>query len=246
MHNLDRTRLEGDFEDDYGSGQDAGFDDEAGLFEVDDGIDDEAEWGTEAEWRNEAAAITISGSPFDEAEEMELAAELVEVLGTADDAELEQFLGRIVRRAKRGLRRAGRAVRRAVRSPVGRAIARGVRGIARRALPVVGGAFGGPAGAAIAAKGGRVLGLELEGLSPEDQEFEVARRIVRLAGEATSMAAAVPENIDDQETAATALRLAARKHAPGLAGRGRQRALARGSQAGRWVRRGDTIVLMGV
>jgi hypothetical protein len=27
--------------------------------------------------------------------------------------------------------------------------------------------------------GGRMFGLELEGLSPEDQEFEVARRVVK-------------------------------------------------------------------
>jgi hypothetical protein len=239
MHNLDRTRLEGDFEDGYGGGHHAGFDGEAEFFEMDDGFDQEAEWGYEA------PTVTIAGSPFDEAEEMEIAAELVEVLGGGDDEELEQFLGRIVRRAGRGLRRAGRAVRRAVRSPVGRAIARGARNIARRALPVVGGALGGPAGAAVASKAGQVLGLELEGLSPEDMEFEAARRIVRLTGEATSMAAAVPENVDDQEAAATALRLAARKHAPGL-GRGGGKGAPGGRQSGRWVRRGDTIVLMGV
>jgi hypothetical protein len=234
MHNLDRTRLEGDFEDGHG----AGFDDEGGLFEMDGEAEGEAEWGYEP------AAVTIAGSPFDEAEEMEAAAQLVEILGTGDDEELEQFLGRLVRRAGRGLRRAGRAVRRAVRSPVGRAIARGARNIARRALPVVGGALGGPAGAAVASRAGQVLGLELEGLSPEDQEFEAARRIVRLTGEATSMAAAVPENVDDQEAAVTALRMAARKHAPGLARGGRTS--AGGGQSGRWVRRGDTIVLMGV
>lgn len=239
MHNLDRTRLEGDFEDGY----DAADHDEAEFFEMEDDFEAEGD----AEWGDESAAVTIAGSPFDESEEMELAAELVEVLGTGDDAELEQFLGRLVRRARRGLRRAGRSVRRAVRSRVGRAIARGARRIARRALPVVGGAFGGPAGAAIASKAGRVLGLELEGLSPEDQEFEAARRIVRLTGEATSMAAAVPETVDDDEAATTALRLAARKHAPGVAGGARSAVGGRssGRSSGRWVRRGNTIVLMG-
>jgi hypothetical protein len=240
MHNLDRTQLEREFEDDYGSGQHRGFQHEEeyfGEFETDDGYDDEAGWGFEAE------AVAIPGSPFDEAEEMDLAAELVEVLENADDDELEQFLGRIVRRAGRGLRRAGRAVRRAVRSPVGRRIARGVRGIVRRALPVVGGALGGPAGAAAASTAGQVLGLELEGLSPEDQQFEVARQIVRLTGEAASMAAAVPENIDDAEAAATALRMSSRKHAPGLGPGGRTQT---GERSGRWIRRGKTIVLMGV
>jgi hypothetical protein len=236
MHNLDRTQLEG--ADDYGSVNDA-LHDEGEFFETNDDFDPEAEWG------DEAPSVAMPGSPFDEAEEMELAAELVEVLDGADDAELEQFLGRVVKRARQGVRRAGRAVRRALRSPVGRAITRGVRGIARRALPLGGAALGGPAGAVAAGKAGRVLGLELEGLSPEDQEFEAARRIVRLTGEATSMAAAVPENVDDSDAATTALRMAARKHAPGLA-RGGGNSAAGGRDTGRWVRRGKTIVVMGV
>lgn len=239
MHNLDRTRLEGDFE----AHRDEPFDDELEAFETDAYPEEEGE----GEWELESRYGTApQGSPFAESEEMEIAAELVEVAGDADDAELELFLGRLVNRARRGLRRAGRKVRRAVRGRVGRALRKGVRNIARRALPIVGGALGGPAGAAAAGTAGQVFGLELEGLSPEDQEFEAARRLVRLAGEATSMAAAVPESVPDEEAAATALRMAVRKHAPGMAGRGRTAAGAGRSQSGRWMRRGSQIVLMGV
>jgi hypothetical protein len=236
MHNLDRTRLEGEFEQ--------GFeDDEFEAFEADVYPEEEGEGEWELESRYDTAP---QGSPFDESEEMELAAELVEVAGDADDAELELFLGKLVKRAGRGLRRAGRRVRRALRSRVGRVLTRGLRRVAKRALPAVGGAFGGPAGALAAGAAGKAFGLELEGLSPEDQEFESARRLVRLAGEATSMAAAVPESVPDEEAAATALRMAVRKHAPGLAG-GRRAAAGAGGQpqSGRWVRKGSRIVLMG-
>jgi hypothetical protein len=232
MHNLDRTRLEGDFEQGFQDHRDEPFDGEfeAEAYPEEEG---EGEWELESEYDN-----ATQGSPFDESEEMELAAQLVEVAGDADEAELELFLGRLVNRARKGLRKAGRRVRRAMRGRVGQALRRGVRKIARRALPVVGGAIGGPAGALAAGSVGRAFGLELEGLSPEDQEFELARRLVRLGGEATSMAAALPESVPDEEAAATALRMAVRKHAPGImAGGGRAGAGASGQpQSGRWVR----------
>jgi hypothetical protein len=93
-----------------------------------------------------------------------------------------------------------------------------------------------------------MFGLELEGLSPEDQEFEVARRVVRLAGNAARKAAAAPANANPASVAKKAVVKAARAHAPGLIkptapvikpfmGSGR---------SGRWVRRGRKIVLMGV
>jgi hypothetical protein len=244
MHNLDRTRLEGDFEQGFEGHRDEPFDGEFEAFEADSYSEEEGEgeWELESQYNN-----ATQGSPFDESEEMEFAAELVEVAGDADDAELELFLGRLVNRARRGLRKAGRKVRRAVGGRVGQALRRGVRKIARRALPIAGGAIGGPAGAAAAGTIGRAFGLELEGLSPEDQEFEGARKLVRLAGEATSMAAAVPESVPDEEAAATALRMAVRKHAPGLAGRGDAAAGdGRQPQSGRWVRRGSQIILRGV
>lgn len=246
MHDLDRTRLEAEFDDDEEFGDDAELAELAEL-EQEDEFEEEDD-DLDADELEASGAAPVAGSPFDEAEEMELAAEFLEV---TDDAELEQFLGRLVRRAGRRLRKAGRRVRRSLRGRVGRTLRRGLRRVAKRGLRfagrAVGGAFGGPVGAAVggaAGRGlGRAFGLELEGLSPEDQEFEGARRFVRLAGEATSMAAAVPTEVDDDEAATRAVRGAIRKNAPGMT-RGRPRP-GRGN-AGRWVRRGNRIVVMGV
>ncbi len=215
-----------------------------------DNTQNEFEWETEAFGSEEPE---FSGEfesemegPFSEDEEMELAAELLEV---TSDQELEQFLGKLFKRVKRG-------VRRFARSKVGRFVGRGLRNIAKRALPIagsaVGGFFGGPAGAAIggrlASGAGRIFGLELEGLSPEDQEFEVARRFVRLAGEAVKNAADLDDpSADPARVAKEALSGAVRKHAPGLVSGSASSVSSGGSsgRTGRWIRRGRKIILMG-
>ena len=216
-------------------------------FEYDDEFEDENfEWEFESQDNNWVDAgdsewdVGPNGA-FDETMEMELAAEL---LGVADDEELEEFLGKLARRATSG-------VRRFARSRVGRALTQRLRGVARQALPgvgqAVGGLFGGPAGAAVggsAASGlGRMFGLELEGLSPEDQEFEVARSFVRLAGDAAQEAAKAPDSMNPEAAASQAITIAARRHAPGLVSRRPQGPNVR---SGRWERRGRNIVLRNV
>ena len=197
---------------------------------------------------------------FSEADEIQLAAELLDI---SSEEELEQFLGNLVRRA-------ASAVGRAVRSPIGRQITGMLRGVARQALHMVGGALGnlvapglgGMVGSKLASSAGSMLGLELEGLSPEDQEFEVARQIVRLGGEAVRQAATAPPGAPPQAVAQTAVRAAAQQYAPGLLGGtgagvngqgrtgatgvGRMGATGGRGQTGRWYRRGNRIVLIGV
>ena len=127
---------------------------------------------------------------LDETEEMELASQLLEI---TDEAELDQFIGGLIKRA-------GRAVGQFARSGAGRALGGILKGAAKKALPVVGGAIGGyvggPAGSRVgsqlAAKAGSLFGLELEGLSEEDQEFEVARRLVRFSDAAAKNLASAP------------------------------------------------------
>lgn len=204
-----------------------------------EGTDYDDEWASDGftdsdrEWED-------GSSPFDEATEMELAAEL---LSTTSDEELEEFLGSLAKKA-------WKTVKKAARSPVGRALTKQLRGLARRALPMagraVGGYLGGPIGASLGGKvasgAGRYFGLELEGLSPEDQEFEVARSVVRLAGEAAKQAAKAPAAMPPQAAASQAISIAAAKHAPGLAAGGPQQPSA--SRTGRWVRRGRNIILL--
>ena len=79
------------------------------------------------EWSGES-----SGGVLGETEEMELAAELLEV---RDEQELDRFLGNLIKKV-------GSAVGTVVRSPIGKAIGGILKGVLKRALPVAGGALG--------------------------------------------------------------------------------------------------------
>ncbi len=218
MHDIDRTQLE--------------YDTEANGYEGDFEFAEEGEAGdTEAE------------SPFSEVEEMELASELLTV---SDEGELDQFLGKLIKKAGKFMK-----------SPVGRALGGVLRKAARHALPMVGraagGFFGGPLGAAIGGKlssaAGRAFGLELEGLSEEDAEFEVARNFVRFAGAAAAKAASAPPSAPPPTVARVAAVAAAKRHAPGLLHGGAAAAGASPAglpgRTGRWFRRGRAIVVLG-
>ena len=151
---------------------------------------------------------------FDEVNEMELAAELLEV---SNEAELEQFLGSLIKKA-------GKAIGGIARSPIGRALGGALKAVAKKALPIAGTALGnlvvpglgGMIGGKLASAAGNMFGLELEGLSPQDREFEVARRFVRFAGATTQRALRTPPSIPPGRAVRSALVGAARRHAPGL------------------------------
>ena len=187
---------------------------------------------------------------FSEAEQLELAAELLEV---RDEQELDRFIGDLVRKAKN-------VVRKVASSPIGSAL----KGLAAKALPLagtaLGGLVGGPLGARIgsglASAAGNALGLEAETLNQEDREFEGAKQFVRLAGAAIQSAASAPPSADPRAVAQGAVTQAAQALAPGLLQGGggalvpsRPRAttsLAGAGRSGRWIRRGNRIVLFGV
>jgi len=185
-----------------------------------------------------------TGGVFNEEEENEWAAEL---LAVSNEEELDQFLGGLIRGA-------GKAIGSFVRSPTGQALGGVLKGAAKKALPsigsAVGGYFGGSTGSQIggqlASAAGRIFGLEAEGLSPEDRDFEFARRFVRLAGSAVRNAAS--SDGEPEVVAAEAVAAAAQQHAPGLIASGGQSAPTSrpgARQSGRWIRRGSRIVLMG-
>ncbi|MEM1270707.1 MAG: hypothetical protein AAGI08_11755 [Bacteroidota bacterium] len=201
------------------------------LFETAYGPTYEAEYDGDFEYE-------IDG-PFSAEAEMALAAELLTV---SSDEELEQFLGKLFKKVKRGLKKVAR--------PLGRIL----KPIAKKVLPIAAGAlgsvFGGPAGGMIGSSlgslAGRAFGLELEGMSPEDQEFEVARRFVRFAGEAARTAGRMQDQGPNGEVAKRAVKAAARIHAPGLLKPRIARAFAPSrSRSGRWVRRGRKIIVIG-
>jgi hypothetical protein len=97
-----------------------------------------------------------------------------------------------------------------------------------------------------------MFGLELEGLTTEDQEFEVAKGVVRLASAAAGNAAQAAPSTPAQQVVQSALTAAAKQFAPGLLRGARPRAGARPNgkfpqkNSGRWMRRGNAIILMGV
>ena len=232
MHDIDRVRLETQTE--------------TGTFETGPFESEHFEFGeTETPFSGEM------GEVFSETQEMELASEMLEIMS---EAELDRFLGNLIKRA-------GGAIGKLVSSPAGRAIGGILKGAAKQVLPTlgsaVGGYFGGPTGAKLgsqaASAAGRLFGLELEGLSGEDQEFEVARRYVRFAGEAVKNLALNQAGQDPRAAANAAAVLAAQALAPGLLQAPAPRAPTAPataslptSHSGRWMRRGNKITLYGI
>lgn len=238
MHDIGRTQLEHqpfEFEGEQfaGIGSES---EEAGEFE--------GEFGEYGESANSGVPAELE-SPIAEMQEMELAAELLEV---GSEQELEQFLGDVFRAV-------GQATGNFIRSDTGRALGGilkdGLRTAAKQALPVVGRALGdlaggrGDLGARAGSSAGSLLGLELEGLSAEDREFEAARQLVRFAGSAVGQAAAAPSRAPAPAVAQTATSRAAQIYAPGLLPRLQGRSTQSWPRGGRWTRRGRTIVLYG-
>jgi hypothetical protein len=200
--------------------------------------------------------------------ELELASELLEV---TSEEELDRFLADLMQGA-------ATAARKFAQSDTGRALGGVLRNAAKQALPAVAGAVGGklgPGGAEWGRRAGSaaadLFGLELEGLSSEDREFELARAFIRFAQAACRNAAKAPSDAPTPAVVRAAVTSAARHHAPGLlplitghgrageAGNGTQppgagnpappaaqaAGPAQAAQSGRWVRRGNAIVLLG-
>ena len=184
------------------------------------------------------------GEVFNETQEFELAAEL---LGVNNEQELEQFLGDLIKKA-------GNAIGGIVKSPIGQALGGVLKSAAKVALPIAGGALGtfvgGPLGTTIGSSlgsmAGKALGLELEGLSQEDREFEAARQFVRFAGETVKNAMEAPPDVNPMTVARVAATEAAKEHAPGLMDPSLHRHHHHHRHHGHWVRHGDKIVLYGI
>jgi hypothetical protein len=207
------------------------------------------------------------------AEELELASELLEVSG---DEELEEFLGELISRATHAVTNFARSkTGRALGHMLGSAFKK-IEPIANQALDAYiqgrasraggGGDGGGGGGAPSAASAlsdvaedvtdsaelqpgpdiGQLLGLELEGLSPEDRDFEVCRQLVRLASSAAQQASLAPPQANPDAVAQQAITAAASEYAPGLLEQVNGSPGGASPRSGRWVRRGRTITLYGI
>ena len=144
-------------------------------------------------------------------------------------------------------------------SPTGQALTGIVKTAAKQALPVIGRGVGGwlspdfaEPGARVASAAGDLLGLELEGLSAEDREFENARALVRwalAACRAAARAARADAGAPPATVARRAAAIAAQQHAPGLArllvrsGNSSPSSRPGRAASGLWHRHGTTIVI---
>jgi len=229
MHNIDRTTGEMGYEFSNEFSQEFSHENfentELGQ-ELENAFELGQEYGHElghefsGEYSGEISGET-QGEVFHETQEMELASELLNV---SNEQELEQFLGKLIKRA------AG-AVGRFAKSSAGRAIGGVLKSVAKKALPFAGRALGtfvgGPLGGMIGGKLGSMASnlfeLELEGLSNEDREFEMARAYVRFAGDAVRRAARNPAyRYNPRQAVRGALTNASRRYAPGLLRRRRR------------------------
>ena len=241
MHNIDRTNLESNYGE-FTNENEGIYAGEYGTQFGEFANEYPNEFGQETETYGEYN----QESPFSEAEEMELAAELLTV---QNEVELEQFLGKLIKKAGGFLK-----------SGIGRQITGALKNVAKTALPMLGAAagnfilpgVGGAIGGKLASAAGGMFGLELEGLSYEDQEFEIAKQVVRLGGAAASNAAQASPSAPPMQTAQAALTSAAQQFAPGLLRPGtsptnhQHKRPCRHSKTGRWVRRGQEIILLGI
>jgi hypothetical protein len=254
MHNIDRTNLESNYGEYTGEFERDGYEFE---FEGNHGFETYGEYQGEysGEYTGEYTGEYAMESPFSEAEEMELAAELLTI---SNEAELDQFLGKLIKKVSSGIGKV-------IKSPIGRALGGALKGVAKTALPMLGSAagnfllpgVGGAIGGKLASAAGQMFGLELEGLSQEDQEFEVARQVVRLAGTAANNAAQAAPSTPPQQVMQSAMTAAAQQHAPGLLSGAATQAQAGArpgarhngrcahKNTGRWIRRGKAIVILG-
>jgi hypothetical protein len=192
-----------------------------------------------------------SGSVFNEDEQMDLAAGLMEV---ESDQELDNFLGDVISGA-------ANAVGKFISSPTGQALGSGLKDVAKQLLPVAGQALGDFVAPGAGGQIGGALGSAAAGLfemESEERDFEAANTYVKLAGEAVKKAAEMPPGADPHTVAKQAIVEAAKIHAPhlvpalmgehhhGTGAAGCHHHGGRLHHSGRWFRHGKRIILVGV
>ena len=177
----------------------------------------------------------------------ELEAELAEqFLEVQTEEELEQFLGDLVKKVAKG-------VGGFVKSPVGQALGGALKSVAKNVLPAAGAALGSVVAPGIGTAIGGQLGsvasglfeLELEGMDREEAEFEVAKRYVRFATDATRNVALANQDVPPRALVSAAVADAARETAPGLLTAPNGDAPSEPATSGRRVRRGGRVMVLG-
>jgi hypothetical protein len=176
---------------------------------------------------------------MDDATELALAREL---LAVEDDQELEVFLGKLFKGAVRG-------VRRFAKSKVGRALGGALKAVAKGGLPLAGKALGnlvipgvgGVVGGQLGKLATKLFEVEGDEFETELDELDAARRFVRVASQASQRAARMPAQVSPKRAALAAIESAIKnqRSSPTRTTSGRP-------QQGRWIRRGNKVILLGL
>lgn len=224
-----------EFEAPTASGRDGFGAQEASAYEAEGEGESQYEgpYEGEGEYEGEASWASEAEGPFSESEEIALAAELLSI---SNEAELEQFLGKLWKGVK----------------TIAKPFSGVLKAVAKKALPFVGGALGSlipvpgvgtAVGTALGSALGKALEMEFGELEFEDREFEMARSFVRIAGTAAQqLGQAVPAG-NPQAAVEKALAAAAQQHLPHFQPQAVRDAAPR--MGGRWIRRGGTLIVVG-
>jgi hypothetical protein len=168
--------------------------------------------------------------PLQQEDALALAAQLLELQAPA---QFDAFLARQLGATAAGQQVRGTPLEAPLRQLLGKLVA--------PMLPLHGGAP-----QALKRRAAGIFGMELEGLSPEDKEFELARQVVHLVDAVNTAlaqdgAAGATGGRSPAARVETALLQVARTVAPGLL---RQAAQTPGRDGGRWRREGGHIVVL--
>ncbi|WP_405579305.1 hypothetical protein [Streptomyces sp. NBC_01092] len=191
-------------------------------------------------------------SPLSEQQEIQLAAELLEI---TTEAEFEQFIGGLIKNARNFFRKG---------------FGKTLGGLLKNFGPALAGLLPVPGLATVANLASKLFEVQSEGVDRQEFEFEIARRFVRLASTAVQNAALDQRPVSPEQQARDALLTAAQIHAPGLArypqliarpaswhwpaqqapgfadGHGQPRRRPGRARSGRWVRYNNSIVILGL
>jgi hypothetical protein len=229
--------------------EDSDFDtgNESESLEMEDDGGEEAEYvnetGDELEYEHDAGDEWESTADQDG-----LAYELMTV---SDPAEMEEFLGKLMSAASRRFKKFG-----ANALPKLLPVLKGpVRGLLKRAMPLLGSAAGSVVpgagtllGGMAGQKLGQLLGGEMEGASDDEAKVELSRKLVNTVTDAVDRAAQDPAARSEPIAAARdALVGAMQANLPsGVRQAMGQRSRGSRASSGRWIRRGRQIILLGV
>lgn len=152
---------------------------------------------------------------LDESQEIELSAALLEVV---NHEQLDCLLRRVVEEADVVIGALlAPSVKQALVDLLTHVLGQITSATNRRTVTITGASLGKRIGAALAALAGQVLGIELEGLSPEDREFEAGKQFIRFGAETARNAIEGASGTSPADLAHAAAVEAAQIFAPGLA-----------------------------